>query len=844
VPADPAPAVLDPLRELHRRAVEEASSGRPAAAARLLRAGLRQLGRQPGGRGDVPELTARFLGSLAVAEVYVGHSGPAFELLDEADGLVPPEDRGILVQQRGLLLYLVGRMDEALHCLDEALPLLGRARDRTVRARTLLNRALLHQTAGRIASALADLDECERLARQGDQPRLVAKAMHGRGACQLLTGDIPAALRAFDIAGRAYAEHAVGWIPVVAMDKARALLSAGLYAEAIAELDLALALFPAVRMNQEHAEAELTRAQAALAVGDPVAARRWARRAARRFARRGNAAWAAVATLTGLRADLAQDRRPAHVAVEAAELAERLRALGLRHDAELADVLTARAHLVLGHHERARAYLPPVDRTRARLETRLLRRLTLAELAAARGEHRQVLAQARAGLNLLQDHRGRFGSLDAVTGTAALGSELARIALAAALERGRPSGVFGCAERARAQAFRVRPIRPPADPMAAEAVAELRQLARRDRVAELAGKSDLTARRRCAELEKVIRARGWQLPGTGERYAEATFGQVRAELAGAGCVLVNYLPVEGRLGVLALGRRGPRLVGLGGLRPVSEAVAMLHSDLDALCVRRLPAAVVSVIRDSVRRRLAELAELLLTPLERCLGDAGVVIVPTGPLSGLPWGLLPPLRGRPVTVAPSASAWLAARSARRAGPAGGRCLLVAGPDLAHADDEVELLAKIYGESTVLTGGAATVPATLAALGNCSSVHFAAHGHHEPQNVLFSRLDLADGPLMVHDIHQLAHVPQHVVLSSCDVGRTVVRVGDEIMGFTAALLYSGTATVVSSVARVDDDASVAVMSTYHRAVAEGTPPAQALAAASLLEPLMPLICFGAG
>jgi CHAT domain-containing protein len=85
---------------------------------------------------------------------------------------------------------------------------------------------------------------------------------------------------------------------------------------------------------------------------------------------------------------------------------------------------------------------------------------------------------------------------------------------------------------------------------------------------------------------------------------------------------------------------------------------------------------------------------------------------------------------------------------------------------------------------------------------------------------------------------------VVLSSCDVGRTVVRVGDEIMGFTAALLYSGTATVVSSVARVDDDASVAVMSTYHRAVAEGTPPAQALAAASLLEPLMPLICFGAG
>ena len=105
MPADPVPLDLDLLRDLHRRAVEETSSGRPAAAARLLRAGLRQLGRR---RGDAPALTARFLGSLAVAEVYMGHSGPAFALLDEADGLVPPEDRGILVQQRGLLLFAPG----------------------------------------------------------------------------------------------------------------------------------------------------------------------------------------------------------------------------------------------------------------------------------------------------------------------------------------------------------------------------------------------------------------------------------------------------------------------------------------------------------------------------------------------------------------------------------------------------------------------------------------------------------------------------------------------------------------------------------------------------------------
>ncbi len=38
-----------------------------------------------------------------------------------------------------------------------------------------------------------------------------------------------------------------------------------------------------------------------------------------------------------------------------------------------------------------------------------------------------------------------------------------------------------------------------------------------------------------------------------------------------------------------------------------------------------------------------------------------------------------------------------------------------------------------------------------------------------------LDLADGPLMAYDIQQLTAAPRHVVLSSCDVGRTVVRPG---------------------------------------------------------------------
>jgi CHAT domain-containing protein len=124
------------------------------------------------------------------------------------------------------------------------------------------------------------------------------------------------------------------------------------------------------------------------------------------------------------------------------------------------------------------------------------------------------------------------------------------------------------------------------------------------------------------------------------------------------------------------------------------------------------------------------------------------------------------------------------------------------------------------------------------------HLAAHGYHDRENFLFSRLDLADGPLMAYDIQQLAAAPHQVVLSACDVGRSVVRPGEELLGFTAALLYVGTATVISSVARVADDDAVGIMTSYHRGLAAGAGPAQALADAVRSEPFSPLVCFGAG
>ncbi|HEY7597510.1 MAG TPA: CHAT domain-containing protein [Actinophytocola sp.] len=839
-----AEAVEARARELHRRGLEALNRGRPLLGARSLRAGLRRLGwPEPGGAwADHRELTFRLLGTLSAAEVARGNSDLGFELLDSTEQLITGDNRGVLLLQRGLLLTMTGRVDEAVTSFDAAVPMLDRAGERVALARTLLNRAFIHQIAGQVRPALADLARSEEISRELGMDVQVAKAFHGRGSCLLLAGDIPGALRAFEAAERGYTETADGMLVVLAVEKARALLAAGLCVDAADVLDAALPRFPDLGMTQEHAEAELTRAQIGLALGDQESARRWAIRAERRFRRRHNETWAAVAELTRLRAELTGGRRPSRIAAVAAELAERLRELGLENDAEAAELLAARAHLGRGEIGAAATRIRRQPGRRSTLDTRLQRLLVRARIAAARGERAATFRYARTGLDLLGEHRSHFGSIDLQTGVTTLGAELARAGLDAALADGRPPTVFRWLEHSRAQAFRSRAVHPTDDPVTADALAELRQRSRVARASELEGRRDAAATRRIAELERQIRAHSWQLSGTGESEDEASLADVRAELATAGATLVSLLTVGGRIHAFLVGERTPRIVELGDFAVAAEAAARLRSDLDVLCGRRLPDALDATVRNSVRRQLDVLTEHLMTPLRDHLGAEELVIVPTGSLSGVPWALLPDLRGRPVTVSPSATVWLSGR--RAASPAATGKLLVAGPNLEYAADEVEQLSAIYPEGETLLGADATVESAMKALDGCAIAHFATHGHHEQDSVLFSRLDLVDGPLMAYDIHRLGAAPEQVILSSCDVGRSVVREGDEILGFTAALLYSGTRTVVSSVARMDDEAAVGVMTAYHRGLATGVAPARALADAALTEPLTPLVCFGSG
>ena len=141
---------------------------------------------------------------------------------------------------------------------------------------------------------------------------------------------------------------------------------------------------------------------------------------------------------------------------------------------------------------------------------------------------------------------------------------------------------------------------------------------------------------------------------------------------------------------------------------------------------------------------------------------------------MPWGALPSLSGRAFTVAPSAATWLRATTAG-GGPGrqsdGGatrptRVVLAHGPGLPGAADEVRRLATAYPGAEVLRGAEATVATVLARTDGADVVHLAAHGRLRVDNPMFSALELADGPLTVHDIERLRAAPRVVVLASCD------------------------------------------------------------------------------
>jgi tetratricopeptide (TPR) repeat protein len=797
----------------------------PDAALEHLRAAIR-LGRRTGSA----ELVAEARMGLAFALVVRGRGRQALREIETAIQLSGGVARARVQAQRGAIFQQLGRFDDALPDYRATLSVLRDAGDLVWVQRVLYNRAVLYGYLQEFAAAEADLHEAAQLCTQLELDLSLGFVHQNLGWINALRGDVPTALQYLDRAERCLRVHGAPVGELLA-DRCQLLLSVRLLSEATQAAEEAVVEFEQQRRKTGLPEARLLLAQAAILDGQASRGLQQARMAVREFGHQRRPRWATLARFTVVRARLADGRQSgaAHgVGVRELEhLADDLAAAGWLGSTLDARLLTGQLALERGWTSRARAQLQQASRHRTRGPALQRAQAWYAEALHRRasGDRRGAAVAARDALRVMDEHRAGMGATDLRAHASGHRFEVAEFGLRMAFDSGRPARVLEWAEQGRASHLMLRPVSPPGDPDLAAALSELRATVSEIFRLRGLGASTGPLQRRQVALERQIRDHYRRLPP--ERAPGTTRTLPVRTLAGSlgDAALVEFVQLDGTLhAVTVIGGR-VRLRQLGPAAQAYELIDRAHFALHRLARHNAGDARTAAARALLAHTAERLDALLMRPASGEAADRPLVVVPTGPLQSLPWSVLPSCAGRPVTVTPSAALWHAGLSDGRLS---GHAMVAAGPGLPGAAAEAAEIAALH-RVTALAGTTATVEAVTAQLDGAKLAHLAAHGHIHPNNPLFTSLTFADGPLTVYDLKQLRQAPQLVVLAACDVGRSTVRIGDELLGLSATFLALGTGQVVASVVPVPDAETAPLMIAFHRFLAAGEPAAHALALA---------------
>ena len=782
--------------------------GDAPAALRELRAALRAA-RQAGSQEREADVRATLGATLVMA-------GRAREGLAELD-LAVQHAHGVPLARirlrRAHVMNVLGRHDEALEDLRKALAVVRQSGDVLWQARVLANRSLVHLTLGALGKADDDAGAAELLFDQLGQTLASAQAVHNRGIVAARRGDIPAALRLLDRAAQRYADLGV-LEPDLVIDTGQALLAAGLATEAVDAA--AAALRDGRRQPVKAAELLLFASAAALSDGQLDLAHGWAQEAHRMFRAQHRPTWQARARLLAGQSRFASGERSARLRTTLADAATALEGFGAPE--------AATAHLLAGQVARHRGDDAGASTHFAAAAAHRRRGAPLTRatgwLAAALQDEdpRARLRACGRGMDALDEHLGAFGAAEFRATATSHGRDLAELAIDVATRHGSPRAMLPWTERWRATAMAQPAMLPPPDPRFEHSVGVLRDAARHHGPEGVRCTSDRSSEdpsQHESELRRLrLQVSGGRTPRT--RFDPgallAALGQTR---------MVVLVPSQGLLHALvaAQGRVTRHVVG-----PVD--VATSEVDFARFELRRVAHARRPTSPSATARQRDLLQQALLGPAVRRLGDGPVVVVPPAGLHPAPWGLLPTLADRAVSVAPSATAWMRAAGT----PSSGRGVsLVLGPGLESGAAEIAGLARAHPTSEVLGvesgNGPARVDDVLRSLGGAWLAHIAAHGTFRADSPMFSSLAMDDGPLFVHDLDRMQHPPHRVVLSACDTGVAAPVGADELLGLVSSLLRLGTAGVLASVVPVNDAASVPFMVAVHEALVGGSPLAEA-------------------
>lgn len=783
---------------------------------------------------ELPERVAQAQASLARALFLGGDTEAALDQMERAAPVLAGVEAGRLAGERAWVLQRLGHLEDAVKQYCPALSLMREGGDLVGEAQLLDRRGRLHVSLGAFDVAEEDLDRSRVLYAHLGSRFGVARVTHNLGFSAARRGDVATALGRYDQAEEELLSLGVPSSPDL-LDRCEALLSARLVAEARHSAEVAATQLEAGGMELDLVQARLVLGQAALLASAPEEARHHATLAWRTFTRQLRPAWAALARYSSLRAAW-MDGHCSPVALRAAlDTADELDAAGLVGPAQHARLLAGRVALALGRDEEARDHLTVAARDRRAEPGDVRARAWHAQalLCRAHGNARGAEAALRLGARAVAQCRATLGATDRRALALAEGQELADLGVALALESESPERVLAWAERRMSVVLPARPVSAAPDPGVADHLAQLRHLVNEVERLDATGDDARPLFHRQAILEKIISTRIGLATAAGEdpkplrkavrlERLAATLGQT---------ALVEIVESGGQLHAVALIDGQLELRQLGDAAEVRAEVAALRFALARVARGRSPAVPRAAAAAAIRYTSERLDDVLLRPLARLIGDRPLVLVPTPDLHALPWSILPSCEGRPVSVCPSVALWLAASHPASPVLATGsdQVVLVAGPGLPHSEAEVSAIRVHHVNVTTLSGPAANAARVGEALEGAGLVHLVAQGEFRGDNPLFSSLRLHGGPLTVYDLDQLRCPPRQVVLSACDGGLSALHPGEGLCGLAAALLSIGTATLVASVIPISTHGTSELMADFHKRMAAGAGPAQALAGA---------------
>jgi len=755
----------------------------------------------------------------------------ALRELELAYAALDPHEQARSEVFRVVVLWYAGTRAEPLTGTDIALARLRSRGDAFWEAQLLRNRGGYLLERGETGAAERDLTRARELFAELGATAAASAAEIELARTQLVRGDLPECLARLDaidtrnVSPRIASEYS--------LLRAQATAAARLRGEALHALSDAQA--SKQRLGRDDHGGRLEAIRLRLLAGDAIGARSLALETQRSFASGRRAVHAARAAVLALAASIAAgDMRPSALR-SGRRAAKVLTEAGWHDEARRAQLLVARGAVELGSVSVARRELaacsvllrrgPVADRIEAWHVEALLR--------LDSGDRAGALRALRTGLGLLEAYRETLGASDLRASASEIGVELAQLGVRIALAGADTSSVLAWADRLRGSALRLPPVTPPDSPELRDRASELRQVSAEIGRAERGKRVTRTLLARQAALEESVRRLSRHAAG-GTASVRALPGRRELIAALGDAALVELIELDGALVALTLVDGRLTRHALGSVEPVKDALEWLRFALVRLTRRSQGAAQHAAMSGGARASAEELGERLLAPLADELGSRPLVIVPTGSLHGLPWAMLPPLRGRPVVVAPSAATWsglqgLQSRDRPRPRSPRSPVVLVAGPRLRHARVELDAVAGFYSGPLMLSGREATVAAVMRALDGATVAHLACHGHFRADSPLFSSLELADGPLNAYELQGLRRPPELIVLSACDLGTSDTRPGDELLGIAAALIGMGARTIIASVVPVPDAGAKRLMTSLHGHLTAGDSPSVALAKA---------------